>query len=278
MSRGFFCVRLMESIVLTPIGVVRTGAKYRFEQPRQAAFSEADGMIELLPAYGGDAVADLAGFDRIWVIFCFHLNLGRPWKPKVRPPVPAGGVCRGLFATRSPYRVNPIGLSCVELLKVERRRLYLRGHDMLDGTPVLDIKPYIPEADAFPDAAVGWREAAGDAPWEVTATALFKAQADFIRAESGLDLERFGRLQLGRAPLDAERKRLSCEPDGGSAIGCRTWRVIFRCDEAARTVTMLEVRSNYAPEELLPGVEDPYRDKAGHREFLAVDWNRWNEA
>lgn len=261
----------MDEIRFTPIGVVRTEARYRFEQPRQGAFGAAAGTIELLPPYGGDAVADLAGFARIWVIFCFHLNADRAWKPKVRPPFPAAGVCRSLFATRSPYRVNPIGLSCVELVKVTPHRLYLRGIDMLDGTPVLDIKPYIPAADAFPDAAAGWRDAVDDEEkWQVTATERFTAQAEFIKAESGLDLAGFAAVQLSRAPLDGSRKRLTRDPDGNLAIGCRTWRIIFVCAEAERRIVLREIRGNYTSDELRSDAPDPYGDKAVHRRFLAA--------
>ena len=138
------------------IGVVHCQQKYRFETPRQGVFSGCDGEIELFDRFGGDAIADLAGFERIWVIFCFHLNSGKPWKAKVQPPFPPDGPRRSIFATRSPYRVNPIGLSCVELVKVEKKRLFIRHIDMLDGTPIFDIKPYIPVADCRPEAAEGY--------------------------------------------------------------------------------------------------------------------------
>ncbi|MCI5778487.1 MAG: tRNA (N6-threonylcarbamoyladenosine(37)-N6)-methyltransferase TrmO [Lentisphaeria bacterium] len=267
----------MDPISFRPIAVVRSSRHYRFESPRQGVFGGGDGVIELLPEYGGDAVADLAGFDRIWVIFCFHLNADRPWKPKVRPPIPEHGICRSVYATRSPYRPNPIGLSCVQLVRVERRKLHVRGIDMLDGTPVLDLKPYIPEADAFPFAAVGWRKTPDGEPWEVTAAARFRKQAEFIRTRSDLDLENFCRVQLSRSPLDPARKRLTPEPDGQWTIGCRTWRVVFRCAPENRQVRLREVRSNYPAPELVPGAADPYQDKELHRRFLAANWSDCNE-
>jgi tRNA-Thr(GGU) m(6)t(6)A37 methyltransferase TsaA len=95
---------------------------------------------------------DLYGFERIWLIFAFHLSEG--WKSSVKPP--RGGPKRGVLATRSPHRPNSIGLSAVELIRIEGRTLHLRGVDLLDGTPVLDIKPYVPYADAFPAARAGW--------------------------------------------------------------------------------------------------------------------------
>lgn len=108
--------------------------------------------LELADWLDEQVVHDLHGFERIWLIFAFHLSEG--WKSMVKPP--RGGPKRGVLATRSPHRPNSIGLSAVELIKVEGRTLHLRGVDLLDGTPVLDIKPYVPYADAFPGAKAGW--------------------------------------------------------------------------------------------------------------------------
>jgi tRNA-Thr(GGU) m(6)t(6)A37 methyltransferase TsaA len=95
---------------------------------------------------------DLQGFERVWLIFAFHLSEG--WKPMVKPP--RGGPKRGVLATRSPHRPNALGLAAGDLLQVEGRTLLLGGVDLLAGTPVLDIKPYVPYADAFPHAKAGW--------------------------------------------------------------------------------------------------------------------------
>lgn len=262
-----------------PIGVVHTQQKYRFETPRQGAFSGCGGEIELFSAFGGDAIADLAGFDRIWVIFCFHLNSDRKWKPKVRPPFPADGCCRSVFATRSPYRVNPIGLSCVELAGISGNRLLLRHIDMLDGTPVLDIKPYIPEADAFADSAVGWRSevpVSGDLQWELEYSDLFIEQSGFIRRESGLDLENFAAVQLANEPFDASRKRVKELDNNCWQLSCRTWRMIFTPVPQERRISVLEIVSNYTAGELLPGAEDRYNDKDIHRKFCR-EFNRKEE-
>ncbi|MBR7130379.1 MAG: tRNA (N6-threonylcarbamoyladenosine(37)-N6)-methyltransferase TrmO [Lentisphaeria bacterium] len=254
-----------------PVGVVHCASKYRFELPRQGVFSGCDGEIELFSSYGGDAIADLAGFERIWVIFCFHLNRDRSWKPKVQPPFPVGGPRRSLFATRSPYRVNPLGLSCVELAGIKGNRLLLKHIDMLDGTPVLDIKPYIPEADAFPDSAVGWRNEVPEAEylnWDVELSPRFLHQAAFIMKESGLDLENFVRVQLANEPLDTSRKRLKMLDDEHYALGCRTWQIVFTADRAMQRVKVLEAVSNYRADELFPGAFDRYGDKDIHRKFL----------
>ncbi|MCS6808615.1 MAG: tRNA (N6-threonylcarbamoyladenosine(37)-N6)-methyltransferase TrmO [Bacteroidota bacterium] len=103
------------------------------------------------------ALSDIEGFERIWVLYVFHRNvrMGKSsWKPKVLPP--HGRVKRGVFATRAPYRPNPLGLSVVRLLSIQGRILAVTDCDMLDATPVLDIKPYIPTYDAFPTSCVGW--------------------------------------------------------------------------------------------------------------------------
>lgn len=145
-----------------PIGFVRSPYARRIDAPHQPTVVEgtptghaAEATLELNPGLPEEALRDLAGFSRIWVIFAFHKSEG--WAPMVRPP--RGHAKRGVLATRSPHRPNAIGLSAVELVSVEGRTLTLRGVDFLDGTPVLDIKPYVPYADAFPDAKAGWIDA-----------------------------------------------------------------------------------------------------------------------
>ncbi len=254
-----------------PIGVVHSDRHYRYEAPRQGVFATGDGEIELFSEFAGDAIADLAGFERIWVIFCFHLNCGKEWKAKVRPPFPASGPCRSVFATRSPYRVNPIGLSCVELTGISGRKLLIRSMDMLDGTPVLDIKPYIPEADAFSDSAVGWRCTVPDAgvlQWNLEFSDVFNEQAAFIYKSASLDLVNLVKIQLGSEPLDVSRKRIKKFDKNLWALGCRTWQIIFYADEHLRQVKVLEIRSNYSADELAEGVEDRYQDKDIHRNFI----------
>ena len=260
----------MDKWEFQPIGVVHSAHRYRFETPRQGVFSASGGEIELFSEFAGDAIADLAGFERIWVIFCFHLNQHRNWKPKVRPPFPAAGHCRSVFATRSPYRVNPIGLSCVELAGISGNRLLLRHIDMLDGTPVLDIKPYIPEADAFPDSAVGWRSEVPEDPdlkWQLEFSPLFTRQAEFILRAGAVDLANFAGVQLAHEPLDASRKRVRQIDEERWQLNCRTWKIIFAPDMAARSINVLEIVSNYTDDELLADAEDRYGDKELHRKF-----------
>ena len=151
------------------IGHVRSPYKERFGTPRQPTVTEQvledramAATIELLPGHNFDqALKDLGSFEYIWVVAWLHLN--EHWKPTVVPPR-GPKERRGLFATRSPHRPNPIGLSALRLIKIEGRTLHVRGIDLLDGTPVLDIKPYVPYADAFPDAKAGWLDEINQRP------------------------------------------------------------------------------------------------------------------
>jgi tRNA-Thr(GGU) m(6)t(6)A37 methyltransferase TsaA len=143
----------------TPIAFARSPYRQRIDAPHQPTvvdgtqtLAAAEAMIEFVEGFPGEAFSDLVGFERIWLIFQFDRSEG--WKAQVRPP--RGGGKRGVLATRSPHRPNAIGLSAVELISVEPGRLRVRGMDLLDGTPVLDIKPYVPYADAFPESAAGW--------------------------------------------------------------------------------------------------------------------------
>lgn len=152
------------------IGRVRSPYRERFGTPRQPTVTEnvlggceQDGVIELFEGNSYEAaLADLEGFEFCWVVSWLHLN-GRGWTPRVRPPrqANAGDPKRGLFATRAPHRPNPIGLSALRIVSVDAaaRSVTVRGLDLLDGTPVLDIKPYVPFCDAFPHARAGWLDA-----------------------------------------------------------------------------------------------------------------------
>ena len=142
-----------------PIAFVRSPYARRIDAPHQPTVVEgtetgaaAEAIIEFTADFPAAAFRDLAGFERIWLVFVFHRSEG--WKAEVRPP--RGGGKRSVLATRSPHRPNAIGLSAVELVAVEEHALRVRGVDLLDGTPILDVKPYVPYADAFPGSRAGW--------------------------------------------------------------------------------------------------------------------------
>jgi tRNA-Thr(GGU) m(6)t(6)A37 methyltransferase TsaA len=149
-----------------PIGSIHSGFPQKFGIPRQAGLApEARAVLELYAPYGrAEALAGLEAFSHIWVVFVFHANLERPWHPTVRPPRLGGNRRIGLFATRSAFRPNPVGISAVRLAGIrqagDRAELDLAGGDFLDGTPVLDIKPYLPYADRIEKAGGGFAAAA----------------------------------------------------------------------------------------------------------------------
>ena len=248
-----------DSFSFQPLAYIRTAARYRYEEPRQSVFSPTPARLEFVSdARFRDALADLEGFERIWIIAVFHLNVNPDrtanWNPKVRPPVTPEDRKYGVFSTRSPHRPNPIALSCTEIDHMEGTVIHLKSCDLLDGTPVLDIKPYIPEADSFPESAAGWRDQLREDVWTIDYAPAFLA---------------FCRIQLSINPLDKTRKRLEPLENGMYAIGCRTWRIHFSVDPEKKRLAVHGIVSHYSPDELLPGAEDKYGDKDIHRAFLA---------
>jgi tRNA-Thr(GGU) m(6)t(6)A37 methyltransferase TsaA len=143
-----------EHFTFKVIGFFHGNTTSKHRAPRQPdATLGIDGTIELMKGQDFEqALQDLETFSHIWLIYGFHSAKG--WKPMVLPP--RGDKKRGVFATRSPYRPNPIGISVVKLLKISGLKIHVQGTDLLDGTPIYDIKPYIPYADSISDANVGW--------------------------------------------------------------------------------------------------------------------------
>ncbi len=237
---------------MEPIGFIRTPYLDRADAPRQpgTAGQGAEGVIEL---YAGrnfeQAVADLNGFEFIWVIYWFDRN--DTWKPKVLPPR-GDGTRRGLFATRSPHRPNPIGLSLLRLLDVRGRTLRVADVDILDGTPVLDIKPYLPYVEAHPDARAGWLDsvAATLELYSVEWSEHARRQLAWLAAR-GVDLEITARTALQRTPFPHPYRRIRERSDGTLELAVKSWRVIFHLEGTAlegRTVRAERIESGYAPE------------------------------
>lgn len=140
-------------IRIYPIGIIHSPLKAEEEVPIQPAFSDVEGEVEVFEEYV-EGLKDLEEFSHIILIYYFHGTRGM--KMLVKPFL--DNEYRGVFATRSTHRPNPIGISVVRLLKVEGNRLKVRGIDVIDGTPLLDIKPYIPEFDSVAEARRGWLE------------------------------------------------------------------------------------------------------------------------
>lgn len=139
-------------VPLQPIGIVRAPQRIHHEAPRQSGLGRGStGCIEIRQGLQ-NCLKDLEGFSHVWVISWLHLVRG--FRSQVMPP--RDREKRGVFATRAPQRPNPLGLSCVRLVRIDKRVLHIDDHDLLDGTPVLDLKPYLPYCDSVPDAAIGY--------------------------------------------------------------------------------------------------------------------------
>ena len=272
------------ALTLEPIGYLRNALATKIEaarQPRAAAGTPA--RIELLPGrHFEHALEDLASWELIWVIFWFHLNTG--WRPKVLPPRSTTGR-KGVFSTRSPHRPNPIGMSVVRLERVEGLSLYIRDADMLDGTPVLDIKPYIAYTDAYPNAGTGWLQEASrsekaDTPpldpvraYLVQFDTLAADQAAWIEAHTGLAIrERIeSTLSLGPEPHPYRRIRRMGE---GLQLSVKEWRIRFAVAE--RNVRVFEIGSGFRDSQIAAaGADDPALTV--HRKYLAL-WPRVRKA
>jgi tRNA-Thr(GGU) m(6)t(6)A37 methyltransferase TsaA len=258
----------LQTLTLQPIGTMRTSFANKVEAPRQpAAALDATGIIEL---YAGQnlehAIEDLAGWERIWVIFWFDRNAG--WRPKVLPPRSNSGR-KGVLATRSPHRPNPLGLSVLRLDRIEGLQLHVRDVDLLDGTPILDIKPYVAYTDAFADSVSGWLDSPADpAPsYTVTFNTMAEAQLAWIAARSELPLrERIvNTLMLGPQPHPYRRiKRLK---DGSMQLAVQDWRAAFSV--MGHNVEVAQLRSGYRRSQLDQAEEETGSAVFMHRQFMA---------
>ena len=150
------------------IAHIESPYREKFGTPRQSGLVEGTARIVFEPGYRQpEALRGIEGFDYLWLLWLFDRNADVPYSPTVRPPRLGGNSRVGVFATRSPYRPNPVGLSSVRLLAVEPtadrgHTLLVAGADLVDGTPILDIKPYLPYTDAHPDARSGFAPGAPD--------------------------------------------------------------------------------------------------------------------
>ena len=209
-----------------------------------------EGTITLLEGQNFEqALEDLAGMEKIWLLYWFDRNPN--WKPKVL--VPRGPKQkRGVFATRSPHRPNPIGLSLVDLVEVRGLTIRFRNIDLLDGTPILDIKPYLPHVEAHADAYSGWiEEAAKAGEYAVNYSDLAISQLDFLK-QYGVDLrDRIERV-LSRDPQPHPYKRIEVQ-DGRLVQAIRGWRIFFQVED--KIVIVAEIRSGYSEEAMRNGME-----------------------
>ncbi|MDB4947153.1 MAG: hypothetical protein JWP97_6687 [Labilithrix sp.] len=258
-------IREPRSLVVHPIGFVRSPFTEKVEAPRQAVLAAGtEGTIEILPEHR-DALSDLDGFERIWVLFWFDRVPPGAVPSKVLPP--RSDTKRGVFATRSPHRPNPIGMSAVRLVSVAGGVVTIRDLDLLDGTPVLDLKPYVAYADAFPAAGAGWLDAGADTrpAWQVVLSDKAEAQLAWL-AEQGLALDLRARIveALALGPQPHAYRRIKQESDGASVLAAKDWRARFTVEGRAMCVS--EIFSGYRARELAGAASRP--ELALHAAFV----------
>jgi len=223
-----------------PIGYMRCSRGYHQEQPMQGVLSESEGHIELVKGFNYEqGLKDLEGFDRVWLLYVFHHNSS--WKPLTNPPYSDGQGRKGVFATRSPYRPNPLGLSCVELKRISGNRVYVAGSDLLNNTPVLDIKPYICEYDSFPGSRRGWLENVVKEVYDIEYEEVAARKAEYLKRH-GVNLRGVISAQLSHNPHDATRNKY-IKDAAGLILRFKSWRVLFAIDD--KIVTIKDISSGY---------------------------------
>ncbi|ALR75546.1 tRNA (N6-threonylcarbamoyladenosine(37)-N6)-methyltransferase TrmO [[Enterobacter] lignolyticus] len=235
----------MTAFSVEQIGVIRSPYKEKFAIPRQPGLVKScGGELHLIPPYNQpDAVRGLEAFSHLWVLFIFHQTMEGGWRPTVRPPRLGGNARMGVFATRSTFRPNPIGMSLVELKGIRCQKesvvLELGSLDLVDGTPVVDIKPYLPFAEALPEAKASYAQLAPQATMPVYFAAALQAQLQQLE-------KRYPRLRefivevLAQDPRPAYRK----EEEAGKtyAVWLLDFNVRWRVTEAGFEVFALEPR------------------------------------
>jgi len=242
------------------LAVFNSSHQETYEAPRQGVLSkDATGWFELGSDFISDSIEDLKGFERIWLIYDFHKN--KTWKPKVRPPR-FSDKKRSVFSTRSPYRPNSIGMSCVKLEKIEGKKVFVSEHDLLDGSLILDIKPYLPYADSFPDAQTGWIKMGQSFEVRFSDEALKKII--WLEKRSRLSFKQIVFNQLSFEPQSSKAKRVKKVEGGLFVFSVRTWRFRFRVH--GNEVLVQNVYSGYSPDEMSANI-DTYADKKLHLDF-----------
>lgn len=234
----------MSEFAFAQIGVIRSPWKEKFAVPRQPGLvQDGGGELHLLAPYNQpEAVRGLEEFSHLWLLFVFHQTMEGGWRPTVRPPRLGGNTRIGVFATRSPFRPNPIGMSLVELKRITSKKqsviLELGSLDLVDGTPIVDIKPYLPFAEALPEAHAGFVQSAPKANMPVRFSPL--AQQQLQQQVRYPHLERFIREVLAQDPRPAYRKDEAL--DRVYAAWLLDFNVRWRIDEAGTEVVAIDLR------------------------------------
>ncbi|MCB0357473.1 MAG: tRNA (N6-threonylcarbamoyladenosine(37)-N6)-methyltransferase TrmO [Bdellovibrionales bacterium] len=230
-------------ICYQPIGIFKCSNSKPYGAPRQGVLAQsAFGRVQLCSPITKDCVSDLSDFDRIWLIYDFHYN--KSWKPKVQPPR-GSSVKRSVLATRSPYRPNSIGMSCVKLEKIEELNLIVSQFDLLDETPILDVKPYISYADSFPNAKMGWIDEQNK--YDIVFTDNTLPKIHWLNAQLNFDLPQTIQSQLEYAPTCRKSKRVKKYQDS-YIFSIQAWRLPFKVK--GNKVLITDLFSGYTKAEI----------------------------
>jgi tRNA-Thr(GGU) m(6)t(6)A37 methyltransferase TsaA len=249
----------MAEITFKSIGTYHSSQIHPYDAGRQPDSLHAEGLIKLESGQNFEqALTGLSGCKKIWVIFLFHHN--EHWNPMVLPPR-GGNTKQGVFATRSPYRPNPIGMSCVDLVSIEGLNLKISGADLLDGSPILDIKPYLAYADSFPEVMPNWL--IGASPYKISFSERSEEQLSWLEQNGLVQLRSFIVHQLEYEPTNGKKKRVK-QTETSFILSYRTWRVCFQVLE--QEITIENIFSGYSVEDLNEQ-SDIYSDKDLHRNF-----------
>lgn len=200
------------------LGVIRSPFKEKFGTPRQGHLAPgATASLTLRAEFKPEhSLQGLGDFSHVWLLWAFHLNTNKKFLPKVHPPRLKGRTV-GLFASRSPHRPSPVGLTLARLVKVAGDTLHLAGVDLIDGTPILDVKPYIPDCDAAPGASAGWT---AEAPFPALAVEFSpQARTDVAAAESRLGLSGLAGLLTDILRHDLRNPRDRAQTKDGLELG-----------------------------------------------------------
>lgn len=221
----------METLNLSPIGYLKSQDKLKFAVPHQPDGTNQKGhIIELNPGFNFEAaLRDLDGFERVWLIWWFNRN--NTWRPCVMPPR-GEAKRRGVFATRSPHRPNPIGITNVPLLGIKGRTIFVGDTDLIDGTPIFDIKPYISEIDSFPEAACGWladvnQEYSAKSYKQIIVSPLAQRQLNWLQSNWQIDFFSQAKKILSLNPNPHRTRRITKLKDDNLRMGCGAWRIFF---------------------------------------------------
>lgn len=262
------------NIQLKKIGTFHCPQKYTYELPRQSPLltTKNKAFIELNIPNASLALKDLDGFSHIWVIFLFHEN--NNWKPLISPPS-LNNQKVGVFASRSPHRPNPIGMSLVEIEDISRNRIYLKNYDLINNSPILDLKPYISFADTPNSATQGWIESDKyfkSINYQIKYSQLSLNKLEWLNENLELNFLDFIQTQLSTWPKRCHNKRVSRKSSVLWTISYRTWRIDYLVNDTQSLVTIEDIYSGYNSVESRDLETDIYIDKKLHLQFESLEF------